>query len=83
VAPEDDDGNAAVANKPKDDYTKHLLALAAAPTMDDLQAVFKTAYKGAQATQDTPAMSAITNAKNQRKEALMQPRTDAFLEGSK
>jgi len=83
VAPEDDDGNAAVANKPKDDYTKHLLALAAAPTMDDLQAVFKTGYKAAQATQDTPAMSALTNAKNKRKEALMQPQTAAFLEGSK
>ena len=83
VAPEDDDGNAAVAAKPTADYTKHLLALAAAPTMEDLQVVFKTAYKGAQSTQDTTAMSAITNAKNQRKEALMQPRTDAFLEGSK
>jgi len=82
VAPEDDDGNAAVAAKPTADYTKHLLALAAAPTMDDLQAVFKTAYKGAQSTQDTPAMAAITLAKNKRKEALMQPRTDAFLEGS-
>jgi len=83
VAPEDDDGNAAVANKPKDDYTKHLLALAAAPTMDDLQTVFKAAYKGAQATQDTAAMATLTTAKNKRKEALMQPQTAAFLEGSK
>ena len=80
VAPEDDDGNAASAAKPKDDYTKHLLALAAAPTMDDLQAVFKTAYKGAQATQDSPAMALLTTAKNKRKETLQ--RTEAFLEGS-
>jgi len=83
VAPEDDDGNAASATKPKDDYTKHLLALAAAPTMDDLQTVFKTAYKGAQATQDTAAMATLTTAKNKRKEVLMQPQTAAFLEGSK
>jgi hypothetical protein len=64
------------------DYTKHLLALAAAPTMDDLQVVFKTAYKAAQATQDAPSMAALTIAKNKRKEALMQPQTAAFLEGS-
>ena len=80
VAPEDDDGNAASAAKPKDDYTKHLLALAAAPTMDDLQAVFKTAYKGAQATQDAPSMALLTTAKNKRKEILQ--RTEGFLEGS-
>jgi hypothetical protein len=82
VAPEDDDGNAAVAAKPKDDYTKHLLAIAAAPTMDDLQAVFKTAYKAAQSSQDAPAMASLTVAKNKRKEALMQPQADSFLEGS-
>ena len=76
----DDDGNAASAAKPKDDYTKHLLALAAAPTMKDLQVVFKTAYKGAQATQDTAAMATLTTAKNKRKETLQ--RTEAFLEGS-
>jgi hypothetical protein len=80
VAPEDDDGNAASATKPKDDYSKHLLALAAAPTLEDLQAVFKTAYKGAQATQDAPAMALLTTAKNKRKETLQ--RTEAFLEGS-
>jgi hypothetical protein len=80
VAPEDDDGNAAVAAKPKDDYSKHLLALAAAPTLEDLQTVFKTAYKGAQATQDTAAMATLTTAKNKRKETLQ--RTEAFLEGS-
>jgi hypothetical protein len=80
VAPEDDDGNAAVAAKPTVDYTKHLLALAAAPSMDDLQAVFKTAYKSAQATQDTMGMATLTNAKNKRKEVLQ--RTEGFLEGS-
>lgn len=80
VAPEDDDGNAAVAAKPTVDYTKHLVALAAAPSMDDLQAVFKTAYKNAQATQDTMGMATLTNAKNKRKEVLQ--RTEGFLEGS-
>ena len=80
VAPEDDDGNAAVAAKPTVDYTKHLVALAAAPSMDDLQAVFKTAYKSAQATQDTMGMATLTNAKNKRKEVLQ--RTEGFLEGS-
>ena len=80
VAPEDDDGNAASAAKPKDDYTKHLLALAAAPSMDDLQAVFKTAYKEAQRDNDTMGMATLTNAKNKRKEVLQ--RTEGFLEGS-
>ena len=80
VAPEDDDGNAAVAAKPTVDYTKHLVALAAAPSMTDLQAVFKTAYKSAQATQDTMGMATLTNAKNKRKEIIV--RTEGFLEGS-
>lgn len=65
------------------DYTKHLMALAAAPTMNDLQAAFKTAYKAAQFSQDAPAMAALTVAKNKRKDALMQPQADSFLEGSK
>ena len=80
VAPEDDDGNAAVAAKPTVDYTKHLVALAAAPSMSDLQAVFTTAYKSAQAEQDTMGMATLTNAKNKRKEVLV--RTEGFLEGS-
>ena len=72
VAPEDDDGNAASAAKPKKtmDCTAHLFALGAAPTLDDLQAVFKTAYKQAQAENDTMAMATITNAKNKRKTEL-------------
>ncbi len=72
VAPEDDDGNAASAAKPKKtmDCTTHLFALGAAPTLDDLQAVFKTAYKQAQAENDTMAMATITNAKNKRKTEL-------------
>ena len=72
VAPEDDDGNAASAAKPKKtmDCTTHLFALGAAPTLDDLQAVFKTAYKMAQAENDTMAMATITNAKNKRKTEL-------------
>lgn len=67
----------------KTDFTPHLFALAAAPTMADLQTVFTGAYKAAQVAQDTAAMSTLTNAKNKRKQTLMQPRTDAFLEGSK
>jgi len=72
VAPEDDDGNAASAAKPKKtmDCTAHLFALGAAPTLDDLQTVFKTAYKMAQAENDTMAMATITNAKNKRKTEL-------------
>ena len=68
----DDDGNAASAAKPKKtmDCTTHLFALGAAPTLDDLQAVFKTAYKAAQAENDTMAMATLTNAKNKRKTEL-------------
>ena len=80
VAPEDDDGNAAVAAKPTVDYTKHLVALAVAPSMSDLQAVFTTAYKEAQRDNDTMGMATLTNAKNKRKEVLQ--RTEGFLEGS-
>ena len=66
--------------KPTIDYTKHLLALAAAPSMTDLQAVFTTAYKEAQRDNNTIGMATLTTAKNKRKEVLQ--RTDAFLEGS-
>ena len=66
--------------KPAIDYTKHLLALAAAPSMSDLQAVFTTAYKEAQRDNDTMGMATIANAKNKRKEILV--RTEGFLEGS-
>jgi len=71
VAPEDDDGNAATAAKPKQiDYSKHLAALGAAPTLEDLQKVFTTAYKSAQVANDTQGMHLLTNAKNERKAAL-------------
>jgi hypothetical protein len=71
VAPEDDDGNAATAAKPKlIDYSKHLAAIGAAPTLDDLQKVFTVAYKAAQVANDTLGMHLITNAKNERKAAL-------------
>lgn len=73
VAPEDDDGNAATTAKPTKkvmDCTKHLAALAEAPTLDDLHKAFATAYKAAQAQNDTVAMSMITSAKNERKTAL-------------
>ena len=66
--------------KPTIDYTKHLVALAAAPSMSDLQAVFTTAYKEAQRDNDTMGMATIANAKNKRKEILV--RTEGFLEGS-
>ena len=72
VAPEDDDGNAATAAKPKQiDYSKHLAALGAAPTLEDLQKVFTTAYKSAQVANDTQGMHLLTNAKNERKSALV------------
>jgi hypothetical protein len=71
IAPEDDDGNAATAAKPKQiDYSKHLAALGAAPTLDDLQKVFTVAYKSAQSANDTQGMHLLTNAKNERKAAL-------------
>jgi len=73
VAPEDDDGNAASSAKPKKtmDCRVYIAALEAAPTLDDLQAACKTAYKAAQAENDTVAMASITNAKNCRKAALV------------
>lgn len=82
VAPEDDDGNAASAAKPKAvlDCTKDVIELQNAGTLEDLQTVFKTVYKAAQAAQDTMAMATLTAAKNKRKEVLQ--RTEAFLEGS-
>jgi len=73
VAPEDDDGNAATTAKPTKkvmDCTKHLAALAEAPTLDDLHKAFAAAYKAAQAQNDTVAMAMITSAKNERKTAL-------------
>jgi len=73
VAPEDDDGNLATTAKPTKkvmDCTKHLASLAEAPTLDDLHKAFSTAYKSAQAQNDTVAMAMITSAKNERKTAL-------------
>jgi hypothetical protein len=52
------------------DYSKHLAALGAAPTMEDLQKVFTVAYKSAQVANDTAGMHLLTNAKNERKAAL-------------
>lgn len=82
VAPEDDDGNAAVTAKPvpvkkMDGLEKALLVIGVAPTLKDLQAVFTDAYKQAQAADDKAAMTIITAAKNKRKEQL-QPK-DAFV----
>ena len=80
VAPEDDDGNAAVVAKPKPamaDLEKALLVIGVSPTLKDLQAVFTDAYKAAQAAEDKAAMTIITSAKNKRKEQL-QPK-DAFV----
>ena len=73
VAPEDDDGNAAASArppKPAMDCSKHLLAFAAAPTLEDLSKVFTVAYKAAQSQQDSAAMSTLTGAKNKRKSEL-------------
>jgi len=72
VAPEDDDGNAASAAKPKltMDCTDHISAFHAAATLEDLQTAFKTAYKAAQVAQDSMAMATLTNSKNKRKTEL-------------
>ena len=71
VAPEDDDGNAATMAKPRQiDYSKHIAALGAAATLEDLQKAFTVAYKSAQAANDTAGMHLLTNAKNERKAAL-------------
>jgi hypothetical protein len=71
VAPEDDDGNAATMAKPRQiDYSKHIDALGAAASLEDLQKAFTVAYKTAQATNDTAGMHLLTNAKNERKAAL-------------
>jgi len=72
VAPEDDDGNAASAAKPKltMDCTDHISAFHAAATLEDLQTAFKTAYKAAQTGQDSMAMATLTNSKNKRKTEL-------------
>ena len=81
VAPEDDDGNAAVAAKPNaKDWSKHSEALRAATTLEALQKLFTLAYKEAQRDNDTMGMATLTNAKNKRKEVLQ--RTEGFLEGS-
>ena len=81
VAPEDDDGNAAVAAKPNaKDWSKHSEALNAAATLDALQRLFTLSYKEAQRDNDTMGMATLTNAKNKRKEVLQ--RTEGFLEGS-
>ena len=72
IAPEDDDGNAATAAKPKQiDYSKHLAALGSAINLDDLQKAFTVAYKSAQVANDTQGMHLLTNAKNERKSALV------------
>ena len=72
VAPEDDDGNAASAAKPKNDvdWGPHITAIKAAMTMEELQESFKIAYKIAQANGTAAEMAMLTTAKNARKEAL-------------
>ena len=84
VAPEDDDGQAASAAKPKVtmDCSEYLVGLQGAKALAGLQDHFKGADKDAQTAQDTMAMATLTNAKNKRKAELMEPRTEAFLEGS-
>ena len=71
AAEADDDGNAATMAKPRQiDYSKHIDALGAAATLEDLQKAFTVAYKSAQAANDTAGMHLLTNAKNERKAAL-------------
>ena len=71
AAEADDDGNAATMAKPRQiDYSKHIDALGAAATLEDLQKAFTVAYKSAQTANDTAGMHLLTNAKNERKAAL-------------
>ena len=76
----DADSTTHILAKPTIDCTKNVFELLNAGTLEDLQTVFKTVYKAAQAAQDTMAMATLTAAKNKRKEVLQ--RTEAFLEGS-
>jgi hypothetical protein len=84
VAPEDDDGNAAVTAKPvpvkkMDGVEKALLVIGVAPTLKDLQTVFTDAYKAAQAVDDRAAMTIFTAAKNKRK-AELAPKDPFIIE---
>jgi hypothetical protein len=52
IAPEDDDGNAAVRKGPKPDIADCLSAIEATTTGEELQSVYKQAYEACQGHQD-------------------------------
>lgn len=73
VAPEDDDGNAASKNAPVkrlDSLQKHLTAIRAVNTHDELKMAYTVAYKAAKEIDDTDAMTKIVAAKNIRKSVM-------------
>lgn len=65
IAPEDDDGNAAVQKDPK----SHVDAILKADGMDALKSRYAAAYK---VFNGTPAMSVIDGAKEKRKSELLE-----------
>lgn len=76
VAPEDDDGNAAVKAAPElkgmDEGTlaDFQAAISTASTIEELQKVYGDAYNAAREAGDKPAMRSLMNEKDVRKKAL-------------
>jgi len=71
VAPEDDDGNAAVAAAPKgmsdNEINKHLQDIEKAKDQSELLKAYTKAYKSAQVLSDTKSITMIVKAKNAAK----------------
>ena len=71
VAPEDDDGNAAVAAAPKgmsdNEIARHLQDIDKASSQSELLKAYTKAYKSAQVLSDTKSITMIVKAKNAAK----------------
>jgi hypothetical protein len=71
VAPEDDDGNAAVAAAPKgmsdNEIARHLQDIEKASSQSELLKAYTKAYKSAQVLSDTKSITMIVKAKNAAK----------------
>ena len=71
VAPEDDDGNAAVAAAPKgmsdNEINRHLQDIEKASSQSELLKAYTKAYKSAQVLSDTKSITMIVKAKNAAK----------------
>lgn len=71
----DDDGNGSSGNKaasmPIDDFDYHLQRIESAKEVNNLQTMFKDAYKAANAAGDNKAMEEFTKAKDSRKAELL------------